>query len=595
MENKIIASEYVDKGMLEYSKETIYNRAIPDLRDGLKPINRYILWAMYVNNINKLTKSANVVGEVFKYSPHGDSYESLVNMVTKNKQHLRFIEGKGNFADATSDLAYASSRYTECKLSKQSDILLSEIKNGGVDFVKNYDNTKDVPLVLPTTAPNILFNLIKGMSVGFAVDILPMNTKEIYSILKAKLNNKKYNKVYPDFPNGCYVIENKEELNKLYETGKAKFTLSSKYHIKGNSIFITSIPEVVKREKVIEEIKDLARQKIVPEIKQVVDNSGLHGFEIEIVTKREPENVIKILLQKTSLTKNINANMNIIVDDNIMLLGIDEILDRWIEWRKEVIKRELDTYLNKVNKEMDKLETILSVKKNKDEVIPIIMNSKNVEKDLSKWYNEEQIKLILSMKLQQLTKDDEKKIKSKLNDLQNLISEIASVKINDLILKAYKETVPMLKRKSEIIKPLKKVKIKQPKAKKFKFDFKNGFIVKGDKELQENERFVILTKENTLYTLGASDLKEKLFVTDEEVLYTNIVSENSNKEIVVLFDDEQIVKFEEKELFLKRKCIKDVLHGNIKEINPEYIDADKLPLKKSRKSKGCKLTKKLLK
>lgn len=220
--------------------------------------------------------------------------------------------------------------------------------------------------------------------------------------------------------------------------------MSSQYCIEGNDIVITSIPENVTREKVIEEIESLSTEKIVPEIKRVVDTSGLKGFEITVEVKREPEKIAQIILQKTSLTKTISANTNVIADGEFLQIGIDEILDRWIEWRKEVIKRELDTYLNKVNKEMDKLETILSVKKNKDEVIPIIMNSKNVEKDLSKWYNEEQIKLILSMKLQQLTKDDEKKIKSKLNDLQNLIGKIASVEINNLILKAYKDTVPML-------------------------------------------------------------------------------------------------------------------------------------------------------
>lgn len=593
---KYTIASFTNNSMYNYSKYVLYHRAFPNLYDGLKPVQRRVLYAMYVNNVNKLTKSANVVGYVYPYHPHGSSYGTLVNMTTKNKQHLQPIEGKGSFGDATSsEIIEAADRYTECKLGENSKIYLNEIKNNGVDLEKNYDGTKDIVTVFPVTAPTLLFNYTTGIGVGFATTILPFNTKEIYDIISKKLNNKKYKLAYPDFANGCNIIENEEELKKLYKTGKAKFVLSSQYYIEGNDIVITSIPENITREKVIEEIESLSTEKIVPEIKRVVDTSGLKGFEITVEVKREPEKIAQIILQKTSLTKTISANTNVIADGEFLQIGIDEILDRWIEWREEVIKRELDTYLNKVNKEMDRLETILSVKKNKDEVIPIIMNSKNVEKDLSKWYNEEQIKLILSMKLQQLTKDDEKKIKSKLNDLQNLIGEIASVKINDLILKAYKETVPMLERKSEIIKPLKKVKIKQPKAKKFKFDFENGFIVKGDKELQENERFVILTKENTLYTLGSSDLKEKLFVTDEEVLYTNIVSENSNKEIIVLFDDEQITKLPINIFYIKRKINKKFLHGNIKEINPKYIDSNKLSLKKTRKTKGCKLTKKLYK
>lgn len=592
-------SNFINEGMKGYSEYVLYSRAFPNLYDGLKPVQRRILWSMYINNNTRFTKSANIVGDVYKYHPHGSAYGSLVNMVTSNKQFIQPIEGQGTFGDATSSvLTEAADRYTESKLGKNSVIYLNEIKNNGVEYEKTYDGEKEIVKVFPVTAPMVLFNYSTGIGVGFSTSILPMNTKEIFKIIQNKLKGKKYKKTYPDFPNGCKIVENEEELNNLYSTGKAKFQLVSDYYIDGNEIVIKAIPENVSRETIIKEVRDLGKEKIIPEIKKVSDETGLNNFGISIQVKRDPERVAKELLERTSMSKTISANMNVISDGSFLQIGVDEILDKWIEWRKNVINKEIKSYLEKVNKEIDKLETILSVKKNKDKIIPIITDSKNVKKDLSKWYNDEQIKLILSMKLQQLTKDDEKKLLTKLNELQNLIGSIASVKIEDLIIKAYKETVPNFERRSEIISKVnierKKVDTKKQKE-EFQFEFKNGYIIKGKNKLNEDQRFVVLTKNNNLFTLGKKDIKNNLYVTDEEVIFSDIISNNDDRELIVLFDDDQVVKLKYSTFYLKKKTNNNFLYNNIKEINPKFIDGTKVLLKKSRRSRGAKLNNNMIK
>lgn len=590
-------TDFTNSARYNYGRYLLYDRAFPNLYDGMKPVQRRVLWAMYANNVKKLTKSANIVGYVYPYHPHGSSYGTLVNMTMKNRQHIQPVEGKGNWGDAmSSEIIEAADRYTEAKLSKHSQIYLKEVNNKGVDFEKSYDGKKDIVTVFPVTAPMLLFNYNTGIGMGYATTLLPFNTKDIYNILEAKLNDKDYELVYPDFANGCTIVENKVELDKLYKTGKARFILSSQYEIiNDKEIIIKSIPENVTREVVVKEIEDLAKEKVIPEIKRVVDTTGFNGFEISIEVKKDAERVMKILLQKTSLTKSISSNLNVIADDQFYQLGVDEVLNRWIDWRKQVVKRELDVYLDKVNKEMNKLETILSVKRNKDTIIPIIMESKEVEKDLSKWYNEEQIQLILSMKLQQLTKNDEGKIKTKLNELNNLIGKIAGVNINDLILKAYRETVPMLERKSQVIKPLEKVKIKKEKE-VLKFDIKNGIIVEGNKELKDNERLVIADEENNLYSLSNNNIKYGLPITNNKIIFEEIVRKDGQREFIVEFKDDHIVKLSESVFYIKKYNNPNFFYSKPSRIGEELegIIKENVVFKKSRKSKGSKIYKHIL-
>lgn len=587
---KVKASEFVSKGMKLYTYATIEDRAIPSLEDGLKPVQRYIIYAMYLNNIRKFTKTSNVEGEVFKYSPHGSSFPAIVNLTTKNKQHIQYITGEGSFGDATSkNINAADGRYTSCKLNKNSDIVLKELKNNGIEMTKSYDGEKDVPVLLPATAPMVLLNYIEGIAVAYATKILPMNSVELYNLLKEKLYNKPLTLCYPDFPNGCLIEKNEQELKRLYKTGKAKFMLSSVYEIKDKSIIFKNIPENVMREVIIEEINNLKDNKIVPEIKKVADNSGLNGFEIEVITKKDPEKVANTLLQKTSLHKSINANTNVLCGGKLKELGIEDILDKWINWRKSVLQKEIDNYIQQQTVEKKKAQTLIYFKENKDKFLPLITESDNPKEELMNYFSEKQADLILSMRIQQLSKSDEKKLKEKVDKIKTTIEKANNVDINELILKTYKETVPMLDRKSQVIEPIKFKKVETMSQKSsFKFNIEGGFFVKGNNIINSDERLIVITEDNIGYTYAQKDIKDGLFITDKKIVWWGIIKKDNINPIYIEFENYHLL-LEKGKLFTSRKKTKNFLFDNpLKIQDPNKKQIKEMIVKKTRKSRGVK-------
>lgn len=583
-------TQYVNTGMLEYSDYVLYSRAFPDLRDGFKPSQRRVLWAMYVNNVRKFTKSANVVGYVYPYHPHSGSYPTLVNMTCPNKQHIQAIEARGSFGDATSrDIVAAADRYTECRLGKNSDIYLKEVKNSGVPLEKNFDETRDIVEVFPTTAPTILFNYSTGIGEGFNTIILPMNPTEVYDLLKAKLNNKEYELKYPDFVNGCNVFKDEIELKKWYKTGKAKFTLSSVYEIKDKTIIIKAIPENVVRETVIEEIEKLTKNKAILGIKNIVDASGLNGFELDIETKGNPEDVMNALLQKTSLQKTITANTNVLESGKFYQLGIDEIINRWIAWRKSVLQKEIDNYIQQQTVEMKKAQTLIYFKKNKDKFLPLITEFENPKEELMNYFSEKQTDLILSMRIQQLSKSDEEKLKEKVSKIKSTIEKANNVDINDLILKTYRETVPMLERKSKVIEPVKFKKIKTISRKPdFKFNIEGGFFIKGNNIINSDERLVVISEDNIGYTFAQKDIKDGLFITDKKIIWWGTIKKDDTTPIYIEFSENKLL-LEKGKLFTSRKKTDNFLFDNpIVFSEPTKQQIEKMTIKKTRKSRGVK-------
>lgn len=587
---KVKASEFVSKGMKLYTYATIEDRAIPSLEDGLKPVQRYIIYAMYLNNIRKFTKTSNVEGEVFKYSPHGSSFPAIVNLTTKNKQHIQYITGEGSFGDATSkNINAADGRYTSCKLNKNSDIVLKELKNNGIEMTKSYDGEKDVPVLLPATAPMVLLNYIEGIAVAYATKILPMNSVELYNLLKEKLYNKPLTLCYPDFPNGCLIEKNEQELKRLYKTGKAKFMLSSVYEIKDKSIIFKNIPENVMREVIIEEINNLKDNKIVPEIKKVADNSGLNGFEIEVITKKDPEKVANTLLQKTSLHKSINANTNVLCGGKLKELGIEDILDKWINWRKSVLQKEIDNYIQQQTVEKKKAQTLIYFKENKDKFLPLITESDNPKEELMNYFSEKQADLILSMRIQQLSKSDEKKLKEKVDKIKTTIEKANNVDINELILKTYKETVPMLERKSQVIEPIEFKKIETTIQKpSFKFSIEGGFFVKGNNIINGDERLIVITEDNIGYTYAQKDIKDGLFITDKKIIWWGIIKKDDINPIYIEFENYHFL-LEKGKLFTSRKKTENFLFDKpLKIQDPNKKQIKEMTVKKTRKSRGVK-------
>lgn len=588
---KVKASDFVSKGMKIYTYATIEDRSIPSLEDGLKPVQRYILYSMHINNIRKFTKSANVSAEVMKFSPHADSYEAVVNMTTKNKQHIQYLEGEGSFGDATSkNTAAAAARYTSCKLGKNSDILLREIKNKGIDFVDSYDGEKIEPVVLPATAPVILLNYIIGIAVAYSATILPLNSKDVYQLLKEKLNNEPLTLFYPDFPNGCNIESNAQELKKFYKTGKAKFILSSVYEIKNKSIIIKAIPENVMKETIIEEVRSLINSKTIPDIKDIVNNSGVKGFELEIITKKNPEEVIQVLLQKTSLRKAINANTNVLSNGKLKELGIEGVLEEWIQWRKSVLQREIDNYVQQQTTEMKKAQTLIYFKENKDKFLPLITDSEDPKKELLNYFNEKQVDLIFSMKIQQLSKSDEQKLKDKVDKIQSTIGKANNIDINNLILKTYKETVPMLERKSEVIDPIvfkSTVKEKQ-KTESMSFNIESGFFVKGNKKLHDKERAIVITEDNVCLTFGKNDIKDGKYITDKNIVYWDVLSKETDGSVYIEFKDYHVL-LKKNKLFTSRKVTQKFLYDDpILIQEPTEKQLNDMKVKSTRSSRGVK-------
>lgn len=584
-------TNYVNNGMLEYSDYVLYSRAFPDLRDGLKPSQRRVLWAMYANNVTKFTKSANVVGYVYPYHPHGSSYPTLVNMTCPNKQHIQPIEPHGSFGDATSrDIIPAADRYTECRLGENANIFLKEIKNNGVPVEKNYDETKDIVEVFPTTAPTILFNYSTGIGEGFNTIILPMNPTEVYNLLETKLENKEYDLKYPDFVNGCRVFKDRTELKKWYETGKAKFTLSSVYDIEGKTIIVKAIPENVMRETVIEEIEKLVKNKKVSGIKNIIDASGLNGFELNIETKGNPEEIMDVLLQKTSLQKTISANTNVLENGKFYQLGIDEILNRWIQWRKSVLQREINNYIQQQMTEMKKAQTLIYFKENKDKFLPLITDSEDPKTELLNYFNEKQADLILSMRVQQLSKSDEQKLKDKVNKIKSIIDKANNVDINNLILKTYKETVPMLERKSEVIDPIvfkSTVKEKQI-TESMSFNIESGFFVKGNKKLHDKERVIVITEDNVCLTFGKNDIKDGKYITDKNIVYWDVLSKETDGSVYIEFKDYHVL-LKKNKLFTSRKVTQKFLYDDpILIQEPTEKQLNDMKVKSTRSSRGVK-------
>ena len=233
----------IEDNMMEYAQYVIKNRALPCVYSGVKPIHLKILWSMLENKEINFTKSATVWGEVMKYSPHGSCYETMVNMIQKDRHAYNLLLGQGNFGSFDSnELQYASDRYTECKLSPLALDCLEGLKHNMVDMIPNYDNTKVMPKYLPVKFPLILCMANNGMAVGMANDMPSFNLIDVCNATIKELKGESYEDLIPDFANGGYIINNKNEISKINNTGLGKVTLRAKYEVEGNTINIKQIP-----------------------------------------------------------------------------------------------------------------------------------------------------------------------------------------------------------------------------------------------------------------------------------------------------------------------------------------------------------------
>ena len=448
---KIIEKEIekeVKSSFLDYAMSVIVDRALPDVRDGLKPVHRRILYGMYTMGMfhNKpYKKSARVVGEVLgKYHPHGDVavYDSIVRMVQPFSLRYPLIDGQGNFGSIDGDSA-AAMRYTEVRLSKIAEEMLTDIDKDTVDFKPNFDNTLKEPEILPAKLPNLLINGSSGIAVGMATNIPPHNIREVIDAITAVIDDpeisiEKLMEIIkgPDFPTGG-IIYGREGILNAYRTGKGKIIIRAKVSIesdKKNNIIIEELPYQVNKAKLIENIVELVKLKKIEGITDIRDESDKRGIRVFIKLKSDanPNMVLNQLYAHTNLQTTFGVIMLALVDGVPKVLNLKEMIGEYLRHRENIVIRRTKYELRQAEKKEHILEGFVKALNNIDEVIQIIKKSENVETARKRLierfeFTEVQSDAILKMQLQRLTNMEREKIKKELEELKELISRLKSI------------------------------------------------------------------------------------------------------------------------------------------------------------------------
>ena len=462
----------ISSSYLSYAMSVIVSRALPDVRDGLKPVHRRILYAMYKGGFDwskQFRKSARVVGDVIgKYHPHGDQavYDALVRMVQDFSMSLPLIDGQGNFGSIDGDPP-AAMRYTETRLSKITQHIIDDIEKDTVSFKSNYDETEKEPVVLPSQFPNLLVNGAGGIAVGMATSIPPHNLGEVIDGTLALIKNKdiKINELMkyipgPDFPTGGIII-GKDIIKQGYKSGRGSFKIRGDVNVENlkngkDRIIISSIPYQVNKSNLNERIAELVRDKKIEGISDIRDESNREGIRVAIDLRRniEPETIKRQLFKYTSIETSFGFNTLSIVDRKPKICNLKEFLENFLKFREDVVTKKTKFDLNKAQVRAHVLIGLSVSVENLDKVIKIIRNSKNpveARKSLKnvKWkinktisliklievknnktfyvLSDDQVTSILDLKLQKLTAIGIKEIEDELNKLSTLIKNLKKI------------------------------------------------------------------------------------------------------------------------------------------------------------------------
>lgn len=437
-----VITETLKTNYMPYAMSVILSRAIPEI-DGLKPSHRKLLYTMYLMGLlnGKTIKSANIVGRTMQLNPHGDAsiYETMVRLSRGNESLLYpYVESKGNFGKAYSkNMMYAASRYTEAKLAPICSELFCDIDKDTVDFVDNYDNTMKEPRLLPVTFPTVLCNVTTGIAVGMASSIASFNIREVCETTIALMKNKAHvisdTLIAPDFVGGGYVLYDKDELDKIYETGKGSVKVRAKYSYDKsyNCIDITEIPPTTTSEAVIDKIVELAKANKVKEISDIRDETDLKGLKITIDLKRgtDPDKLMQRLYKLTPLEDTFSCNFNVLIDGKPGVRGVRELLNEWIRFRLNCITRRVNFSLAKKRKQLHLLKGLSKILLDIDKAIKIVRETEN-ESDvvpnlmIGFGISETQAEYVAEIKLRHLNREY---ILKRIDDIEALENEIAEL------------------------------------------------------------------------------------------------------------------------------------------------------------------------
>ena len=562
-------TETIEKNYMPYVMSVIVSRAIPEI-DGFKPSHRKLLYTMYKMGLltGHRTKSANVVGQTMKLNPHGDMaiYETMVRLTRGNEALLHpLIDSKGSFGKVYSrDMAFAASRYTEVKLDAISTEIFRGIDKDAVDFVDNYDNTMKEPVLLPTAFPNILVSPNMGIAVGMASQICSFNLAEVCDGTIAVLKNEKTTTdelldiiKAPDFSGGALLLYNRERMREVYETGRGNVPLRARYVYDKDAgcIDIVEIPYSTSIELIMKKLTDMIKAGTLKEVTDVRDEIDLHGFKLTLDLRRgvDPDKLMTKLYKKTPLQDSFACNFNILIDGSPRQLGLRGIIDEWIRFRMNCIKRELSFDLAK---KKDKLHLLLGLGKILLDIDKAIKIVRETEKDsmvvpnLMEGFHIDQIQAeyIAEIKLRHLNREY---IIERLREIESLKKEIEDLE----------STIGSERKlKNRIVKQLEEIKNKYGMPRKTKLIFEDTVEEYDEKEFVENYNVkLVLTREGyfkkiTVQSFRMSDeqalkpgdevtqiedaenISELLFVSDKQKIYKAKASDFDTKKSSVLGD-----------------------------------------------------------
>lgn len=444
---QIIIGEFSEKAYLDYSMYVILDRALPHIGDGLKPVQRRIIYAMSELGLKasaKFKKSARTVGDVLgKFHPHGDTacYEAMVLMAQDFSYRYPFIDGQGNWGSPDDPKSFAAMRYTESRLTRYTQTLLEELGQGTVNWVPNFDGTLREPSLLPSRLPNVLLNGSSGIAVGMATDIPPHNLREVVSACIHVLENPKATTKdltkfipAPDFPTDAEIITPKSEIADIYKNGTGSVRMRAIYEVDGDEIIVNALPHQVSGAKVLEQIAQQMLAKKLPTVTDLRDESDHENPTRLVITMRsnrvDSEQLMSHLFATTDLERSYRINLNMIgLDGRPRVKPLADIIKEWLEFRKDTVTKRLSFRLEKVTERLHILDGLLVAYLNIDEVIRIIRHEDNPKAALMKTFklSEIQADAILDIKLRQLAKLEEIKIKSEQGELSKERDEIEKI------------------------------------------------------------------------------------------------------------------------------------------------------------------------
>jgi topoisomerase-4 subunit A len=429
--------EYTEKAYLDYSMYVILDRALPQIGDGLKPVQRRIIYAMSELGLSagqKPKKSARTVGDVIgKFHPHGDSacYEAMVLMAQDFSYRYTVIDGQGNWGSTDDPKSFAAMRYTESRLTPYAKSLLQELAHGTVDWVPNFDGTMDEPVVLPARLPNLLLNGTTGIAVGLSTDVPPHNLNEVASALIHLIDNPKANVTAlmkhikgPDYPTGGELVSPRDDIKEIYETGSGTLRLRAAYKVENGDIVITSLPHQISGGKVLEQIAMQMRAKKLPQVEDLRDESDHEDPTRLVISPKsnrvDKDELMSHLFSTTSLERTCRVNMNIIgLDGRPQAFNLVRLLTEWLKFRKETVRRRLSYRLQIVTDRLHILDGLLVAYLSIDAVIKIIREEDEPKLVLMKRFKltDIQAEAILNLRLRNLAKLEEMKIRGEQDEL----------------------------------------------------------------------------------------------------------------------------------------------------------------------------------